>query len=214
MSSHTLSACIDGNGKGKVVALRDVRRQLGYFDHAISVSAPTNPSQTSPVKSSSPSQTSQSTNRMARYLDRVRQCSSSQEGGGSQAGVSKVGVSKGEVSKEGLSQGGGSKAGLSQQDVGKQGVSQVVGVSQEEVNQEGVSSPALGSVLTDLNACKGVTMVGAVPFIQNFNMRFRPMDARSLVVQGMTLSYTIKTNLEVTQTSNKHARSHDSRPSH
>ena len=110
---------------------------------------------------------------MARYLERVRQGSSSQEGGRSQQAVS----------KEGLSQAGGGKAGFSQE-----GVSQAGCVSKEGLNQEGVSSPALGSVLTDLDACKGVTMVGAVPFIQNFNMRFRPLDARSLVVQGMTLS--------------------------
>ena len=139
-------ACIDGDGKGTAVALRDVRRQLGYFDKTVSVSSPTTtPSQTSPVKSPSASQTSQS-NRMSVYLDRIRQGRSSQVGG---------------------SQEGGGQGGLRPEDA---------------------SAPARGSVLTDLDASKGVTMVGAVPFIQNFNMRFRPLDPRSLVVQGRCIN--------------------------
>lgn len=40
--------------------------------------------------------------------------------------------------------------------------------------------PFLGSAV-DLSERKGVTLVGAVPFIQNFNMRFRAGDDRALI---------------------------------
>ena len=124
---HTLliSACIDDNGVGKLIGLQDIRRQLGYFDHTISVSAPIPSSQISPVKSSPPSQIIQS-NRMSKYLERIR------EGSGVQTVVS----SKSTVNSEGM--------------------------STEGVSTEGVSMPARGSVLTDLDASKGVTMVTTI----------------------------------------------------
>ena len=119
---HTplIPACVDANGVGKPIALQDIRRQLGYFEHTVSVSAPTPPSQISPVKSSPPSQMTQS-NRMSKYLERIREGS----------GVQTV-VSSNESSE---------------------------GVSIEGVSTEGVSMPARGSVLTDFDASKGVTMV-------------------------------------------------------
>ena len=42
--------------------------------------------------------------------------------------------------------------------------------------------PDFGSVI-DLQESKGVTLVGAVPFVQNFNMRFRITDLRSQILQ-------------------------------
>jgi hypothetical protein len=42
--------------------------------------------------------------------------------------------------------------------------------------------PSFGTI-HDLDSAKGVTLVGAVPFVQNLNMRFRPQDPRPSVIK-------------------------------
>jgi hypothetical protein len=46
-----------------------------------------------------------------------------------------------------------------------------------------VEAPTFGDVADDLVATKGVTLVGAVPFVLNFNMRFRAHDPREAVAK-------------------------------
>lgn len=64
----------------------------------------------------------------------------------------------------------------------------------------GAIRPSFGT-MDDLEVAKGVTLVGAVPFVQNLNMRFRVGDARPLVmkvtaavrethVEALTLSHS------------------------
>ena len=43
--------------------------------------------------------------------------------------------------------------------------------------------PHFGDISVDMDILKGVSCVGALPYLQNFNMRFRPSDSRKLIIQ-------------------------------
>ena len=43
--------------------------------------------------------------------------------------------------------------------------------------------PHFGDISVDMDILKGVSCVGALPYLQNFNMRFRPADSRKLIIQ-------------------------------
>ena len=110
---------------------------------------------------------------MSRYLDRVRQSTGS-IGVGSDKSIQSGVV--GDIPTGATATKSGWK-GITISDTGGHGG------GRSGRGDDSIYVPAFGSVLTDLNASKGVTMVGAVPYIQNFNMRFRPIDERSLVVK-------------------------------
>ena len=49
--------------------------------------------------------------------------------------------------------------------------------------KESSCTPHFGDISVDMNILKGVSCVGALPYLQNFNMRFRPSDSRKLIIQ-------------------------------
>lgn len=43
--------------------------------------------------------------------------------------------------------------------------------------------PFIGDISLDMDVLKGISCIGALPYLQNFNMRFRPSDDRKLIIQ-------------------------------
>jgi hypothetical protein len=43
--------------------------------------------------------------------------------------------------------------------------------------------PVLGNMKEDFDSQKGIACVGAINYLQNLNMRFRPTDERKYVIQ-------------------------------
>jgi hypothetical protein len=126
--AHRVPVFNYGESSPEKTPLKDIRKQLGYFEKS-SISAGLS-----------------SEERVARFVDRIREGCREDSRVDEEAGRGEEGI---------------------------------------EGKRADVVSPLRPSFGTihDLDATKGVTLVGAVPFVQNLNMRFRPQDPRPSVIK-------------------------------